>query len=358
MTRRQVRAGFVAVTIAGLVAIAVASTRVDSLQGPIPGPLTGDDVAGRAAPDFTGIEEWLNGGPVSIEDLRGSVVLVDFWTYSCVNCVRTFPHLRALYAAYHPFGVEIVGVHSPEFAFEREIDNVQAAIERHGLPYPVALDNDMETWRAYANRYWPHVYVIDAEGVIRYHHIGEGGEEQLQAQVRTLLAEAGRSLPAEIAFAPGGPSRGITPEIYTGPKRGIIQDSLANDEGWHPAEPFAYAEAGESEVRAAGTGGRFFLEGTWEAGEEFVRAVGGSTAVVLPFHARDVFFVGDGDATVRVLLDGRPIPAGARGDDVTGELIAVDHADLYGAIRLARPETHVLRLEVEPGFRIYSFTFG
>ena len=144
-----------------------------------------------AAPEFTGIERWLNSEPLSLAQLRGRVVLVDFWTYACINCIRTLPHVNRWAEQYTPQGLTVVGVHTPEFPFERPTANVEAAMRRHGVKHPVAQDNRYGTWKAYGNQYWPATYLIDAQGRIRYKHFGEGEYERTEGVIRTLLAARG-----------------------------------------------------------------------------------------------------------------------------------------------------------------------
>ncbi|WP_339029812.1 thioredoxin family protein [Bradyrhizobium symbiodeficiens] len=141
----------------------------------------------QTAPDFTGINNWFNSKPLSLADLRGKVVLVDFWTYGCVNCVNTLPHVTDLYAKYKDKGLVVIGVHTPEFPFERSASNVQAALKRHGITYPVAQDNDSKTWNAYRNQYWPAQYVIDQNGKIVFQHAGEGRYDEIDRTVARLL---------------------------------------------------------------------------------------------------------------------------------------------------------------------------
>jgi thiol-disulfide isomerase/thioredoxin len=139
------------------------------------------------APEFTGIDAWLNGPPQSLRNLRGKVVLVEFWTYSCINCVRVMPHVKQWHARYRDQGLVVIGVHTPEYGFEKKLDNVRAAVQRFGITYPVAQDNAYETWNAYGNRYWPAMYLIDQEGRIVYQHFGEGQYEETEARIRALL---------------------------------------------------------------------------------------------------------------------------------------------------------------------------
>ncbi|MGH2792971.1 MAG: redoxin domain-containing protein, partial [Actinomycetota bacterium] len=218
------------------IAIAITATRVGFLQGEVPRTSTSND----PAPEFEGIAGWLNSPPLTVAGLRGKVVLVDFWAYSCVNCVRTFPALRQLYARYRAFGLEIVGMHAPEFEFEKQTANVRDAIERNDLAWPVALDNDMETWRAYRNHYWPHVYLIDARGNVRFDHIGEGGEDLIQGKVRELLQESGAQLPEPIDFNEKTFNPHLTPEIYAGHLRGAPPGTLGNPGGFRTDRVFDY----------------------------------------------------------------------------------------------------------------------
>ena len=145
---------------------------------------------GTPAPNFAGIDRWLNSPRLSLEELRGKVVLIDFWTYSCINCERTLPYVRNWHEKYSDRGLVVVGVHSPEFEFEKDLDNVKEAIVRLGVSWPVATDNQFRTWRSYENRWWPHKFLIDQDGQIRYHHIGEGAYEETELHIRNLLEEA------------------------------------------------------------------------------------------------------------------------------------------------------------------------
>jgi thiol-disulfide isomerase/thioredoxin len=141
------------------------------------------------APEFTGIEKWLNSAPLTIQQLRGKVVLVDFWTYTCINCIRTLPHVKEWHEKYKDQGLAVVGVHTPEYPLERSTDNVNAAIKRFGLTYPVAQDNQYATWNAYGNRFWPAVYLINKKGQVVYQHFGEGAYQETEVKIRALLAE-------------------------------------------------------------------------------------------------------------------------------------------------------------------------
>jgi thiol-disulfide isomerase/thioredoxin len=338
------------------VAITIAATRVGFLKGTPPS----SSARREPAPEFTGIAGWLNSGPLTVRALRGHVVLIDFWAYSCVNCVRTFPALRELYARYQPFGLEIVGVHAPEFNFEKRPSNVRDAIRRNKIPWPVALDNDMATWRAYDNHYWPHVYLIDAKGTIRFDRVGEGGDDEIQAHLRSLLTEIGARLPASVDLSETSLSAHMTPEIYAGFDRGSFEGTIGNPEGYHVGSVVDYRSVDEATIRGAGVDGTVFLSGRWRATDEYLEAAGDGARLVLPFLARDVFFVASAEspAEVRLLLDGKAVPSSLLGADAAGGAVRVLRPDLYRILALAHAGEHELTMTAEKGFRLYTFTFG
>ncbi len=306
------------------------------------------------APEFTDTEKWFNtpgGRPLTIAGLRGRVVLVDFWTYSCINCIRTLPYLEAWDKRYRKEGLTIVGVHSPEFPFEREAANVEAAIEAEGIRYPVVQDNELGTWSAYENQYWPAEYFIDARGNVRYVHFGEGEYGEKEQVIRELLAEAGERVGRRRSAARGiQPSAGVTtPETYLGVARaeGFTDPELSP--GLHDFKAPAKVPPDE-----------FALRGRWR--EEFHSATAAGGSLELNFGARHVYLVlGTVDGKprrVRVLLDGRPIAPADAGADVHGGAVTVSSQRLYELVDLPRVERHVLRLEPEAGTMGYAFTFG
>ena len=315
------------------------------------------------APDFTQTQSWFNtdgGEALTMEGLRGQVVLIDFWTYTCINCIRTLPYLRAWDEEYRNRGLTIVGVHSPEFAFEKEAGNVADAIEQNGLEYPVVQDNELGTFRAFGNQYWPAKYLIDADGQVRYVHFGEGSYDETESAIRTLLAEAGQDgLGAGARARVETPSPGVTtPETYLGALRA---------DGWvnlpRPASVFELDEVtGTRDFGAAPEPGanRFSFGGTWEIGEEEATAVRGAS-IEAEFGARKVFLVlgsPQGARRVRVLLDGRPVPDRLAGEDVSGGVATVSAQRLYRLVDLPRVGRHRLTLRVQPGVSGYAFTFG
>ena len=303
------------------------------------------------APEFTGISRWLNSPPLSLRKLRGKVVLVDFWTYSCINCLRTLPFVKHWHQAYGPSGLVVIGVHAPEFAFEKKTANVEAALRQFGVSYPVAQDNDFATWKAYDNHYWPAEYLIDAAGRVRLAHFGEGEAPEMDAAIRELLADAGRPRPsaATLPAERSSPDR-ITPETYLGRERMERFSSPKPELGKHL---FALP-------RTIGKD-HFALQGLWTiSGASAISAAGSS--LELQFQAEKVYLVigprHEGDS-VAVLLDGRPISPEDSGADVQGGRARLDGHRLYHLVDLrGKSGPHRLRLVFDERTSVYAFTFG
>jgi cytochrome c biogenesis protein CcdA/thiol-disulfide isomerase/thioredoxin len=324
-------------------------------------PPTHGSAAGRsglrdygAAPEFTDTQRWFNtpeGGALSMRSLRGRVVLIDFWTYTCVNCLRTLPYLKAWDARYRSQGLTIVGVHTPEFPFEKDAGNVASAIAREGLRYPVVQDNDYGTWDAYGNQYWPAHYFVDARGHVRYAHFGEGDYEHSEQVIRALLREAGRHVSAARSGARGTPvSIGVTtPESYLGAARAA---RFTNGTIFAGRRDFGAAPSPDHDMLAYG--------GVWEIGRDDATA-GAGAALKLAFGARRVFLVLGSPGhprRMRVLLDGTPISDALAGRDVRDGVAAISSQRLYDLVDLPRVERHVLELRPEEGVKGYAFTFG
>jgi cytochrome c biogenesis protein CcdA/thiol-disulfide isomerase/thioredoxin len=305
------------------------------------------------APEFTGTQRWFNtsaGAPLTLPGLRGHVVLVDFWTYSCINCIRTLPYLNAWNARYANKGLVIVGVHTPEFAFEHSAGNVAQAISQNGIRYPVVQDNNYATWNAYNNEYWPAEYLIDTRGRVRLADFGEGEYAAKERAIRALLAEAGAtSLGAGSEVHAQLPSEETTPETYLGAEKAERFQDQAVTPGVHDYGP-THAPAAE----------QLRYGGSWNVARQAATALAGST-LSLDFRARDVFLVmgsSSGRPSVRVLLDGRPITAAQAGTDVRDATLPVSLQRLYRLVELPRVERHVLTVAPAPGTTVYSFTFG
>jgi thiol-disulfide isomerase/thioredoxin len=307
------------------------------------------------APEFTETERWFNtprGRALTLASLRGRVVLIDFWTYTCINCIRTLPYLKAWDTAYGREGLTLVGVHTPEFAFEHDAGNVANAIAQFGLRYAVVQDNQMGTWNAYGNQVWPADYLIDARGNVRYAAFGEGDYSQTETAIRALLAEAGARVGA--MSRPTGaivPSELATPETYlgsaraqgwiNGPRPGL-HDYGPPPSGELPLNDFAYS-------------------GSWKIAEQPATA-GAGAGVDVEFQARNVYLVlsspGERPRRVQVWLDGRPIAPSQAGSDVHGGLVTVRRQRLYALVSLPAVARHHLRLRFSPGVSGYAFTFG
>jgi cytochrome c biogenesis protein CcdA/thiol-disulfide isomerase/thioredoxin len=309
------------------------------------------------APDFILTQNWFNtdgGDALSVEDLNadGRVVLIDFWTYTCINCIRTLPHLKSWDETYRDDGLTIVGVHAPEFPFERDPGNVSEAIEQNGIEYPVVQDNEFGTWTAYGNQYWPAKYLIDADGNVRYAHFGEGAYGTTEQAIRSLLAEAGDD---ELGDAPQvegeRAAAGVTtPETYLGAAR-------AHDWANGRIEPGTQ----DFGAGAAHLGpDRFAYRGHWDISRDSATARA-AAAIDADFKAGRVFLVlGSPGETreMRVLLDGEPIADDLAGEDVSGGVVEIGEQRLYRLVELPSAERHTLTLEPEPGIEGYAFTFG
>jgi len=305
------------------------------------------------APEFTGTQRWFNtpgGRPLSLRELRGRVVLVDFWTYTCINCLRTLPYLTAWDRRYRDAGLTIVGVHSPEFSFEKDAGNVKDAIERAGIRYPVAQDNDMATWDAWGNQYWPAEFLIDATGHVRRGHFGEGEYAETERAIRSLLAERDRRALGATARVSGAvaPSRQTTPETYLGAQRA---EGFADDPPRVGTR--TYAAPDELALNA------FALAGTWRVSKESALAVR-DARVAAEVQAKDVYLVlsagGGAAGRVEVSIDGRPAPSG--GTDVRGGAVTVRRQRLYHLAHFDAPGRHRVDLRLSPGVSGFAFTFG
>jgi cytochrome c biogenesis protein CcdA/thiol-disulfide isomerase/thioredoxin len=307
------------------------------------------------APDFTDTQEWFNtpgGDGLSMGDLRGKVVLIDFWTYTCINCIRTLPYLEAWQQRYGDQGFTVVGIHSPEFPFEKDAGNVEASIRQNHLTYPVVQDNDLATWDAWGNQFWPADYLVDAQGNVRDAHFGEGDYDQTEQAIRTLLREAGQSElgPGARATAQAPSAGGITPETYLG---------AARARGWvngpiHPGDQSFGAAPGPLQAN------QFAYAGNWGITDEDATA-GTGAEIDVEFNARRVFLVlgsPDRARSVQVLLDGRPIPAKLAGGDVRHGRATVEAQRLYRLVDLPAVAQHRLSLVFDPGISGYAFTFG
>jgi thiol-disulfide isomerase/thioredoxin len=323
---------------------------------------------------------WMNSAPLALRELRGRVVLVDFWDYTCVNCIRTLPYVAEWHRRYRELGLTVVGVHAPEFTFARSQDLVQEAMRRFGIEYPVVLDNDYLIWQAFANKCWPAKYLIDKDGYIRFFHFGEGDYQGTELAIQSLLREVNPALefpapmePLRDTDRPGAACYRTTPELYLGFRRGRLGNAggfqdlpsdpqTASPGEYRPAANYALPERLEADV--------FYLNGAWEAGPESVRAAARDASVpaglLVYYTAKEVNLVmapGDRRRVVEILQDGRPIAVEDAGDDArftdTGEgYVTVDTPRMYNLVKNAEMGQHLLQLvSREAGLECFAFTF-
>ncbi|MCE5180605.1 MAG: cytochrome c biogenesis protein DipZ [Betaproteobacteria bacterium] len=304
-----------------------------------------------AAPEFAGIEAWLNAPPLTMQSLKGKVVLVDFWTYSCINCVRTLPYITDWDRKYRDMGLVIVGVHSPEFEFEKKIGNVKAAIAQHGIGYPVALDNRLATWVNFDNRYWPAHYLIDRDGKVVYTHFGEGEYAVTENNIRYLLGLKNQADTAKAeapAFLPGQ-----TPETYLGYGRA---DSFGGNEKVVPDAQ------GVFRFPPSLAGSEWALNGKWKVAAEKIVAGEKGAALRLNFKARKVFLVlgtaSGQPAHASLKLNGKEV-GGDAGKDAPSGRLTVERNTLYELIDQKQIKDGVIEIQSDsPGLEAYAFTFG
>ncbi|HVX03360.1 MAG TPA: thioredoxin family protein [Nitrososphaera sp.] len=333
----------------------------------------------RQAPELAGISNYINSPqPFKLSDLKGKVVLVDFWTYSCINCIRTIPYLNAWYEKYADQGFVIVGVHSPEFDFEKDPANVQAAVEKFGIKYPVVQDNDHATWNAYQNRYWPHKYLIDDQGFIRYDHIGEGGYADTEKVIQSLLqerrADLGQNATAAInnsttsstTVNPEGAQSvnfGMinTPELYFG--YNYARSNLGNPEGFDPGKVVTYSlpdDKNNNNDNDSIKPNAIYLSGDWLNAPDSMELKSHTGKIVLEYSAKSVNIVAGGTGKLQVSEDGHAVAAADRGADVNSDGTAdISGQRLYNLVMHGGYGDHKIVIDVTgEGFKIYTFTFG
>ncbi len=309
------------------------------------------------APALNGSGGWINSQPLNLSQLRGKVVLIDFWTYSCINCIRSIPYLNAWYAKYKNDGLVIIGVSTPEFLFEHNYTNVANAVQRFGIQYPVMLDNNYSTWTAYDNHYWPADYLIDANGDVRYVQFGEGNYNVTEKAIQVLLENAGYSVPTNLIniTSPVNFSLIGSPELYLG--YGTARQPIGNQQGFDPDNVVDYGTPNVTQMNTA------YFGGSWYNAPDSMISVNGSK-IFLIYDAKFVNVVASGNGTVNltISLDGAPLPANSLGADakiVNGNaVVQVNSPRLYNIIETPGYGTHELEIDAQPGFRIYTFTFG
>lgn len=333
--------GMVIVTVIGILSITFSSldTELESM----------DKSSFKMAPDIVGIAHYLNTTPEELEEnMKDKVVLYDIWTYSCINCIRTLPHITAWNDKYADEGLLIIGIHSPEFEFEKNLKNVEMAVQKHGIIYPVVMDNDWETWKAFENRYWPRKYIADHEGFIRYDHIGEGAYNETEMVIQKLLKERNTSLGLQTntqsltnieefehtAFR--------TPELYFGYKFAHGRNHLGSVEGFNPNKIITYEEPKDIQSN------KFYPIGTWRNTPDSMKLESDTGIIKLSYTAKQVNIVTANRADIDIFLDGKPLPT-----------LSVSEPGLYNIINDDESSSHLLELYISgKDFEIFTFTFG
>jgi thiol-disulfide isomerase/thioredoxin len=320
----------------------------------------------KKAPEFKGITSYINSNETKLSDLKGKVVLVDFWTYSCINCIRTLPYLADWNEKYSDKGLVIVGIHAPEFEFEKNIDNVKQAVTRFGIEYPVLLDNDHGTWDAFQNSYWPRKYLVDSEGFIRYDHIGEGGYVETENAIRELLAERssqqGITLPSinqtklDVPETQSVDFNQIkTPELYFGYQYARAQ--LGNIEGFNPDRTVNYTIP-TSNLKS----NVIYLQGLWKNNPDSMELVGPDGKIILSYSSKSVNIVAGGKGEITVKEDGKNTQTDNpfKGNDLDTEgKLNIDGQRLYNIAEHADYGSHQIEIKAKgSGFKLYTFTFG
>jgi thiol-disulfide isomerase/thioredoxin len=345
MNRRLYLVGLLALVVIAASAVYVA-TRVDpdDLRTQRTVRTAGDlPVLAGTVPALTGGRGWLNSPPLTPADLQGKVVVYDFWTYSCVNCLRTLPHLQSLYRRYHAEGLEIVGIHSPEFDFERLHGNVTQAVSDLGVTWPVLFDDDMEVWRSFGNQYWPAEYLADGQGRVRAHHIGEGDYSQKEDEIRALLGVDPSAPRADATgYTEPRPTAAQTPELHVGTDFGGAGEC---------SSPGDYKTRTDFSVPDPQPSDSFALSGSWTISGQRGLA-GDGASLVLRYRATEVNVVmaaGGADAQVTIELDGE-----------TTKTVAVSMSQLYNVVDGGPSGYHTLTLRPSPGaaLEVFAFTFG
>lgn len=328
----------------------------------------------QKAPDLTQISGYLNtpnnNQPIHLVNYKGKIVLIDFWTYSCINCIRTIPYLNDWYSKYADKGFVIIGVHSPEFEFEKNYDNVKTAVQKFGIMYPVVLDNNLGTWNAYGNQYWPRHYLIDAQGYIREDHIGEGGYAETEKTIQSLLAErAALDGLKQISFSTKTAStinskslqyidlsKQTTPELYLG--YSYARSPLGNSQNFEPEQTVTYTIPSNTNLQP----NIVYLDGQWKNNRDNIELQGNSGSIILTYYAKAVNIVASGKGqTGTVTEDGNSkIPIKSIGTDLNkdGKFI-LNGQRLYNLALHDSYGVHSIIINVKgKGFQLYTFTFG
>ncbi|HMK32242.1 MAG TPA: redoxin family protein, partial [Nitrosopumilaceae archaeon] len=312
------------------------------------------------APDLVGIADYINTTPEDLKlKMKDKVVLYDFWTYSCINCIRTFPYLKAWNEKYADKGLLIIGVHSPEFEFEKDINNVKMAVEKYGIKYPVVLDSDHQTWGAFGNQYWPREYITDYQGYIRHDHIGEGNYDETEKIIQQLLDERSQHLGLNVTadqplvdIQEHQFSNFQTPELYFGYDFAQGRNYLGNSEGFNPDQTVTYSLPDQQNRD------HYYLKGKWQNLPDSMKLVSDNGKIILSYYAKSVHIVAANESTLQILLDGNPIKPQDSGDDVQNGTVHISENRLYNIVSASQVGQHTITILAKPGFQMFTFTFG
>ena len=349
------------VIIIGLMIISFSYNEIDLKRNTTNNFQIADKTQLTKAPDLLVGTEYINitYGDIK-ETIKEKVVLYDIWTYSCINCIRTLPSITAWDEKYNDDGLVIIGIHTPEFEFEKNKDNVSTAVEKFGINYPVILDNEKEIWNAFENKYWPRKYIADHNGYIRYDHIGEGSYKETEQVIQKLLEDRAKSLGiivnnfemTELKEFEHGTFR--TPELYFGYKFASNRNQIGNEEGFHPEKTVDYNIPSETKQHY------FYLDGMWKNSEDGMKLISENGLISLKYNAKQVNIVARNNSNLEIFLDGDLVPKDMTGFDLNKESkILISEPRLYNIINSEISESHQLVIKVnEPNFEIFTFTFG
>jgi len=310
----------------------------------------------KKAPALKGMTGVLNISENDLEKLiQNNVVMYDFWTYSCINCIRTLPHLTAWDDKYRDEGLIIIGIHTPEFEFEKNSDNVLTAVKKFGIEYPVVLDNNKEIWNSFENKYWPRKYIADAEGYIRFDHIGEGAYNETEETIQKLLQKNNEKITMvdSVDIKEYEHSTLRTPELYFGYKFANNRNHLGNIEGFNLDKVIDYKLPKEIMKH------NFYLEGQWKNNEDGMKLISNSGKIILEYHGKQLNIVANGNTELEILIDGKKVPNQISGNDLNESKVQIFEPRLYNLIESEDGESHVITIIIkEPKFEIFTFTFG
>ena len=352
---------FFAIIAVGIISISYFYEEVDLKRTTTDDTKINDKTFLRKSPELQGISGYINTSAEKLkQQLQGNVVLYDFWTYSCINCIRTLPYITAWDEKYADEGLVIIGIHTPEFEFEKNYENVVFATDKFGIKYPVVQDNEKEIWSDFQNRYWPRKYIADHEGYIRFDHIGEGAYKETEQVIQLLLEERSNAIGNIIEkkelvnLDEFKHATFRTPELYFGYNFAEGRNQLGNEKGFSKNKIVDYQLPERFKQHY------FYMEGMWKNNNDGMKLISDSGKIVLNFNAKQVNIVANGNAELNIIYDGMIISENSRGHDIDSNgNVRISEPRLYNLIELDQEGPHEIIIEVEdPDFEIFTFTFG